>query len=235
MTTPRYGAGALPLAIAHRGGAGLATENTPEAFARSYALGVRYLETDVRVSADGVCMAFHDATLHRTTGEPGTVRSRTARALDALGVAKLAELLTVFPDACFVVDVKEPAAIAPLARTLQVTNAAGRVCAAGAWDGWLARLAAATGPALTTALGWHALAALDSGTLRRGTEPRFAHLPAGLAPNVRTIAWTVNDAARMHDLLDRGVDGIITDRPDVLREVLIARECWTPLRHDVGA
>jgi glycerophosphoryl diester phosphodiesterase len=40
-------------------------------------------------------------------------------------------------------------------------------------------------------------------------------------------AWTVDEAEQMHDLLDRGVTGIITDRIDVLRDVLTARGQWT--------
>lgn len=40
--------------------------------------------------------------------------------------------------------------------------------------------------------------------------------------------WTVNEAALMHGLLDRGVDGVITDAPDVLREVLESRGQWRP-------
>jgi glycerophosphoryl diester phosphodiesterase len=47
------------------------------------------------------------------------------------------------------------------------------------------------------------------------------------ALGLRIITWTVNDPERMHRLLDAGVDGIITDRPDLLREVLIARDQWT--------
>ena len=64
-SAPRYGDETTPLAIAHRGGAAMAPENTLDAFALSVALGVRYLETDVKVTADGELMCFHDETLER--------------------------------------------------------------------------------------------------------------------------------------------------------------------------
>jgi len=245
MTRPQYGAGHTPLAIAHRGGAGLAPENTLDAFARSYALGVRYLETDVRMSADGVCLAFHDATLDRVLGRPGTVR--TTMSTELRGIPTMAEVLHAFPDAYFTIDVKDEVAIAPLAKTLIEADAAHRVCAAGAWDGWLARLRHQVGPELTTALGWRALATLLASAPTRVIPPwwhepgRFAHVPERLASlltgrlltrahalGVRVIVWTVNEPARMHRLLDAGVDGIISDRPDLLRDVLISRDQWTP-------
>jgi glycerophosphoryl diester phosphodiesterase len=234
-----YGAGTAPLAIAHRGGAGLAAENTLEAFGRCYALGVRYLETDVRVTADGACVAFHDAALRRVTGRRGMVRGATRRELAGFGVPALDEVLVAYPDACFTVDVKEGSAVAPLARTLRATKAAHRVCVAGAWDGWLAGVRHEVGPELTAALGWRALAALLAGAPQAAGVARFAHVPSRVvqvfgarlvarahALGVRIIVWTVNDSAQMHRLLDLGMDGIITDRPDLLREVLVARDQW---------
>ncbi|MDP9118348.1 MAG: glycerophosphodiester phosphodiesterase [Actinomycetota bacterium] len=255
MKPSLYGRHDGPLAIAHRGGAGLAAENTLVAFARSYALGVRYLETDVRLTADGQLVAFHDATLRRVTGHRGRVAHLDFAALRQLRVhgteliPSLAEVLDAFPDTRLSIDVKERAAIAPLARLLVARGASRRVCVAGSWDSWLAELGDLAGSELTVALGWRSLFKVLS-RLHVGRVPRatfahgtFAHVPLRLgrvaifaddlverahAIGVRIVVWTVNDAGTMHRLLDTGVDGIITDHPDVLREVMIARGQWQP-------
>jgi glycerophosphoryl diester phosphodiesterase len=243
-----YGQGTAPLAIAHRGGAGLATENTLEAFARSYALGVRYLETDVRVTSDGHLVAFHDATLGRMTPDRGLVRSRTLAELTRLtmlgggSVLPLARLLAEYPRACFAIDIKDPAAVRPLARMLCDYDAVDRVCAAAARGSWLIALRERAGLDLRTALSWRALARLARSRAEvRPDGCQFAHVPLRLgglkvfsdellqratAAGLRVVVWTVNEPATMHRLLDRGVAGIITDRPDLLREVLIARGQW---------
>jgi glycerophosphoryl diester phosphodiesterase len=236
-----------PLAIAHRGGAGLAPENTLDAFRRSYALGLRYLETDVRLSADGELVAFHDARLHRVTGARGPVRSRPLAdlvTLPVLGgdrVLPLASLLAAFGDACFALDVKDPAVVGPLARLLLRTGAAGRVCAAAARGSWLRSLRAAVGDELATALSWRELLHLTARTGGRYGAAAFAHVPLRLGrvpvfrdelvarahdAGIRLVVWTVDAPDTMHRLLDAGVDGLITDRPDLLREVLVARGQW---------
>jgi glycerophosphoryl diester phosphodiesterase len=99
---------------------------------------------------------------------------------------------------------------------------------------------------LTTALSWRALTRLvTSSRPRRGpADPAtgcYAHVPLRLGrlrvfgddlvarahdSGVKVVVWTVNEQATMHRLLDVGVDGIITDRPDLLREVLIRRGQW---------
>ncbi len=64
--------------------------------------------------------------------------------------------------------------------------------------------------------------------------PRVGRVPVITPGLVRAVhasgrqvhAWTVDDPEVMHALLDMGVDGIITDRADLLRDVLIARGEW---------
>jgi glycerophosphoryl diester phosphodiesterase len=254
QTLMRYGDGPGVLAIAHRGGAGLAAENTMDAFARSYALGLRYLETDVRLTADGVLVVFHDAYLDRVTDGRGPVSKATYAELRRLRVDKLhpiptlTEVLLKFPDACFTIDLKDERATEQLAHVLIQTGSAHRVCVAGAWDSWLRNIREHVGPELTTALGWRHLGTLIASTHARVELPgmrfrgTFAHVPLriGRLPvfgerliararriGISIIVWTVDDPDQMHRLLDAGVDGIITDRPDLLREVLIARGQWT--------
>jgi len=250
-----YGAETGPLAIAHRGGAGLAPENTLAAFARATALGVRYLETDLRPTSDGALVCFHDETLDRVTAARGRVASRTVRGVRSLRVAgveqvpTLVEALEAFPEARFTVDLKDAAAIAPLVQVLRRRGVAERVCVAGAWDGWLGFVQREV-PGVTTALGWRSLTALVA-CARAGVRPpravatgAFAHVPVrlGLVPvfvarlvqmahdiGVRVVVWTVDDPAAMGRFLDLGVDGVISDRPDLLREVLIARRQWAPM------
>lgn len=255
-----YGDGCGPLAIAHRGGSALAPENSLAAFGLASALGLRYLETDIRVTSDGQLVCFHDDTLERVTSAQGQVRSRSLRELRALRISGIApiptldEALDAFPEQCFTVDLKDRAAIEPLVKSLQRKGVAERVCIAGAWDGWLGHVRREV-PEVTTALGWRSLTALLS-CARAGLRPPrslatapFAHVPVrlGRVPifverlvamshdiGVRVVTWTVDEPVVLRRLLDAGVDAIITDRPDVLREVLIQRGEWQPRGRSIG-
>src|SRR5690242_709486 len=91
-----------PLAIVHRGGALEADENTIEAFAAAIGAGHTYVETDVRVTADGVLVVFHDRSLDRVTDRRGRVSdlpwSELARARvgGRAAIPRLDEMLEAF-------------------------------------------------------------------------------------------------------------------------------------------
>jgi glycerophosphoryl diester phosphodiesterase len=257
-----YGDGSEPLAIAHRGGAALAPENSLAAFGLASAMGLRYLETDIRVTADGQLVCFHDDTLDRVTSATGPVRSKALRDLRRLRINGIEpiptfdEALDAFPQQCFTVDLKDQSAIEPLVKSLRRKGVAQRVCIAGAWDGWLGQVRSEV-PEVTSALGWRSLTALLT-CAKTGLRPPkalatapFAHVPVKLSRvpifverlvamshdiGVRVVTWTVDEPVVIRRLLDVDVDAIITNRPDVLREVLIARDQWTPMpsRHEAN-
>ncbi len=255
MSGAVYGTGADVLAIAHRGGAAMGPENTMEAFEAAIALGYTHLETDVRRTADGVCVAFHDRTLRRVTGKPGRLsdlpwddvtRLRVSGAAGSPGsasVPRIEDLLGTWPQVRWVLDVKQPSAIPALVRAVRATNAAERVCLSGTWDRWLIAAHRALGPAASLALGWRSMTALIAGHRLSLRGHGYVHLPLTVAgrplawPRIieraqahglRLIVWGLVDSADMHRLLDHGVDGIFTDHIDVLREVLVARGEWHP-------
>ena len=70
-----------PLIFAHRGGCALGPENTIAAFDLGLPAGADGLELDVHLSADGVPVVHHDATLDRTTSHTGPLAARTAAEL----------------------------------------------------------------------------------------------------------------------------------------------------------
>ncbi len=238
-----------PIPFAHRAGA--RDENTMAAFERAVALGFRYVETDVRVSADGVLVAFHDVALDRLADRRGEVARLTwpelARArIGGQPIPRLAEVLATWPELRLNVDPKVDAAVAPLVDLVRRSGALDRVCVGSFSDARVAAVRAALGPGLCTALGPRAVrrlrliacglpvrdAPLPGDCVQipvryrgvRLVEPRL--LAAAHARGLPVHVWTVDDRSEMHGLLDLGVDGLMTDEPATLREVLVERGAW---------
>jgi glycerophosphoryl diester phosphodiesterase len=239
-----------PIAFAHRGGAAEAPENTVTSFAHALSLGYRYLETDVRASADGVVVISHDPTLDRVSDRAGAVAElpwaelARARLVGDEVMPRLDEVLERWPEARWNIDAKDDAVIDPLVEVVRRAGAMDRVCLTSFFDHRIDRLRAALGPTLCTSMGRHSLSRLrvDSLLPRRRTYPagaaqvpmRFGVIPvveprflAGAhRGGVAVHVWTIDDEATIDRLLDLGVDGIMTDRPSVLRAVLRRRGQW---------
>jgi glycerophosphoryl diester phosphodiesterase len=79
---------AVPSVIGHRGAAGHAPENTLASFTKAAALGARWVEFDVRLTADGETVVFHDDTLERTTDGRGRVSDATLTRIKKLDAGR---------------------------------------------------------------------------------------------------------------------------------------------------
>jgi glycerophosphoryl diester phosphodiesterase len=229
------------------------TENTVHAFRHAVALGYRYLETDVHTTSDGVLLAFHDSLLDRVTDRLGKLADLTAeeiapaRIMGEHAVPTMAELFEEFPDCRFNIDLKSLSAAAALADLLERTGNQDRVLVGSfsqrrlddfrhATEGRVATSAAPPEVALFLALPSARAARLA--TRRRVAALQVPHrrgrLPVVTSALVRRAhaagahvhVWTVDEPSEMDELLDLGVDGLITDRTDVLKEVLTRRGQW---------
>ena len=83
------------LKIGHRGAAGHAPENTLAAVQKGIALGVDFVEIDVRRTADGALVALHDSTVNRTTNGKGRVDALSLRKLRAFDAGQGERIPTV--------------------------------------------------------------------------------------------------------------------------------------------
>jgi glycerophosphoryl diester phosphodiesterase len=248
--------GPHPRAFVHRGwhaGELAGMENSLSAFRRAVAEGYHYLETDVHATRDGVVVVHHDPALDRTTDSSGRIGElpwqavRRARIGGREPVSRIEDVLEELPDALFNIDVKAEAAIEPLVAALRRTNAFHRVCVASFSEARLVRVRRSAGEALLTSMGIAAIARmwasgrLPAALFRNLVLQRVAQVPirhgrltvvdrrliaTARRRGVEVHVWTVDDPAKMHELLDLGVDGIMTDHPEVLKDVLRERGAW---------
>lgn len=245
-----------PIRLAHRGSRTLWPENTAYAFHQAVGLGYRYIETDVRLTRDGVVVILHDATLERTTDGRGPVAELDwvdLAGVDAayhhrpgdgwplrgtgVGIPTLDEILATFPAVHFNLDLKAPRMEWAVAEVIRRHAAEDRMLIGSFHDHRLRRFRRITRGAVATSAGPAEASALwlASRTRRRGpTAPDAYQVPLQAGPmrlDVRMIdtahaagaqvhVWTINDADEMRRLLGIGVDGIITDRPDILNQML---------------
>jgi glycerophosphoryl diester phosphodiesterase len=239
-----------PLIIAHRGASKIAPENTMAAFRMAAQLGADAIELDAKLSEDGAIVVHHDSTLDRTTSGSGPLSSlklQNILELDAGShfseefaserIPTLEEVLDVFGDQLLVnVELTNyghpfddlPVRVAALVRKFGLER---RVLFSSfnPIALWKVKRMAPEIPAglllLQQEPEWMR-------SMLRRIAPHEALHPQEQLINRDVVvrehamgrivsAWTVNDAGRLRELLEIGVDGIITDVPDLAREILI--------------
>ena len=238
------------LAFAHRGGALEAPENTMKAFEYAVGLGYRYLETDAYATRDDVLISFHDDKLDRVTDAKGQVEALSwaevahARIDGREPIPLMEDLLTRWPDVRINIDPKHDAAVAPLIALIKRLGVQDRVCIGSFSDRRIRQVADAFDGRVCTALGPSGvlkLKAASAGWPARRWPHGCAQVPvkdrnvtivtrrfvkAAEKRGLQVHVWTIDDEAEMHRLLDLGVHGLMTDRPAVLKRVLMARGVW---------
>lgn len=284
---------------AHRGGRGLAPENTLAAFSNAAALGVTTLELDVGLTADGVIVISHDTALNpdHTRDANGAWLTRKGPPIHTLTLAELQrfdvgrinpataygrqfalqigrdgeriptlaslfERMRAVPHLRFNIETKvdptrpdETAAPEPMVRALLavIDKADMRKRVTIQSFDWrtlalVGRLAPElpraylTSPRTVSDARWTAglqledfgsvpllvRAAGGNGSGPMIWSPAFASLrPAQIDEahqlGLAVLPWTVNEPGDMARLMDMGVDGLITDYPDMLRDLMRAR------------
>ncbi|MCB2117044.1 MAG: glycerophosphodiester phosphodiesterase [Rhodobacteraceae bacterium] len=236
-----------PIAFAHRGGSLEVEENTIEAFAHAAGLGYSHVETDVQVTRDGVAVIFHDDTLERMTGEDVRVDAlswdelKGRRTKGGHAIPRLDSVLEEWPDLFLNLEAKADGAVAPMAEAIRAAGALGRVCVGSFVAERTAEAVRRLGPGLLWSpgqggvlrlwlRGWGLPLALPPfGAVQ--VPPSHKGIPvvtqrfvrAAHALGVQVHVWTVDAAEEMERLLDLGVDGLMSDRPTLLKEVIARR------------
>ena len=251
MSTHPFLKHSTPIAFAHRGGASDAPENTMPAFQRAIDLGYIYLETDVHVTRDGVLLAFHDDDLSRTCGRPGKISEldyaevSQARVNGIEPIPLLEDLIATWPNTHINIDCKSDQALQPLETRLACGDLFERVCIGSFSDKRLNHLRETFGDKLCTSMGPREVTKLRLGSWVRHVGKYqnvfAAQVPVSQGPltivdrkfidaahraDLQVHVWTIDDPIEMKRLLDLGVDGIMTDRPAILKQILQERNCW---------
>jgi glycerophosphoryl diester phosphodiesterase len=230
--------------IGHRGAASLEPENTLRSFRRAAAEGADAIELDLRLTRDGCLVILHDADVNRTTNGSGSVASMTLDEIKRLD-AGLGERIPSFEEVLEATELpihaelKTVETAEPLAALIRERRLAARVTPISFDLGALRRvklslpdlpvglILSCASPSLVEARSVNAFQ----------VSPRAAYLDAAKVEGYRragfrVTTWTVNEPEEMRRVLGLGVDGIVTDRPDLLSGVgtrARSRESQPPL------
>lgn len=235
--------------VAHRGASGLFPENTLLAFQRAVEIGTDMLELDLQLTRDGALVVMHDQNLERTTNGTGRLADHSLTELRQLDAGQ-GERIPLLDEVLALAHAARVRLMLELkgtddASSLRIGEA---LLPALAASGWIDRVIVTSfhGGALrgVRALEPSLSIMLDPTPLDGSLSPRavcaqtlaasanvvgydYRHVTAALVKECRLTglalwAWTPNSEADILSQVRLGVQAVVTDRPDVLNEVLHA-------------
>jgi glycerophosphoryl diester phosphodiesterase len=231
--------------VAHRGAAGKAPENTLAAVRQAIEDGTDWVEIDVQETADGQVVVVHDSDFMKLSGNPLKTWQATFAQLRQIDVGSwfgpafagervptLAEVLeTARGAAGVVIELKyyghDQALEQRVVDIVEATDMASEVALMSLKYEGIQKVRALrpdwpVGLLSATALG--DLAGLDADFLAVNTGlAKLRFIRHAHAQGKQVFVWTVNDPVSMSRMISLGVDGLITDEPEMAREVLADR------------
>ena len=227
------------VALSHRGNSNKYVENSFEAFKSVVDMGFEYIETDLRRTLDDEIVTFHDEDLNRLFNIDLKVENLTFKEIDKFFSAKNCKLLTLrealvnFPETNFNIDLKSKEVIRESINIVKELKAFERVCFASFNSSHTDEVLTDSPSAvvsmgmkdvayfkffnylrkdskiLQVPLNWKGLNILNSKLIKKAKDKDlFIHV------------WTINDRENIIKLIDMGVHGIVTDKPELIMEIM---------------
>ena len=231
----------------HRGGDEVETENTIEAFKYSSDLGFVFIETDVQATKDGHVVIFHDATLKKMAGVNKSIKELTLKEINEIDLLEggkiplLSEALETFPDLRFNIDIKTEDALEETIQIIKKMNFLNKTCLASFSSSRLKRIKHLAGPEACISSGQMDIFKMmcqSVGIRLKPTKSQCAQIPLkqwgvpvltkkfieiAKMQNKFVHVWTIDDKNQMFELIEFGVDGLMTDKPSVLKEAMVEK------------
>jgi len=231
------------IGLSHRGNSKKFIENSFEAFNSVIQMGYKYIETDLRMTKDNEVIAFHDPDLKRLFNLDAQVKDLTFNEIAILFREKNCSLLTLedalkkFPKIHFNVDLKVKEVIQDSIKVVENLNAFNRVCFASFHSSHTKKILQHNQNAIVSMglkdvalfkffkfknekikiiqipLKWKGIKVLTRNLIQKVDKS-----------NLLVHVWTVNDRKTINYLIDLGVNGIVTDEPELLMKIMKQRD-----------
>ena len=232
----------LFIGLSHRGNSKKFIENSFEAFNSTVQMGYKYIETDLRMTLDKEVIAFHDSDLKRLFNLDLKVKDLTFNEIANLFKEKNCSLLTLedilkkFPEIHFNIDLKVEEVIQDSIKVVADFNAFDRVCFASFHSSRTGKVLRYNQNAIVSMgmkdvalfkflkfnnknikiiqipLKWKGIKILTRNLIQKAHKN-----------NLLVHVWTINDRKTINNLIDLGVNGIVTDEPELLMEIMKER------------
>ena len=233
----------LFIGLSHRGNSKKFIENSFEAFNSVIQMGFKYIETDLRMTLDREVIAFHDPDLKRLFNLDLKVKDLTFNEINNLFKEKKCSLLTFedalkkFPEVYFNIDLKVKEVIEDSIKIVADLNGFDRVCFASFRSSHTEKVLQHNQNAIISMgmkdvvlfkffkinnkkikimqipLRWKGINILTRNLIKKADKI-----------NLLVHAWTINDRETINNLIDAGVNGIVTDEPELLMEIMKERD-----------